>query len=99
MVISNFTTKGDEPVSLFSVHRHSIRSPVFYPPGENTFLSAENFPRGPGYLTDTGVKRAIQVGKYYYTNSFGCLTDHIHQLSRRFNDCNYTIYRTLRILH
>ncbi|OQR76691.1 hypothetical protein BIW11_07618 [Tropilaelaps mercedesae] len=52
----------DEPISLFVVHRHSIRAPVFYPPGDSTYICRDNFPRGPSYLTDVGIKRAVQVG-------------------------------------
>ncbi|XP_022691400.1 uncharacterized protein LOC111261845 isoform X1 [Varroa jacobsoni] len=64
-MVSSIRAHGDEPVSLFVVHRHSVRAPMCYPPGDGVYLSRNNFPRGPSYLTDVGIKRSLQVGKIW----------------------------------
>lgn len=54
--------------SVFVVHRHSLRAPVYYPPAHPE-LNGQLYPRGAGYLTRKGIDACFNVGKLQFVTS------------------------------
>ncbi|OQR69420.1 hypothetical protein BIW11_01848 [Tropilaelaps mercedesae] len=55
---------NDRLESVFVVHRHSLRAPVYYPPSHSE-LNPRFYPRGEGYLTRKGINACLDVAQVW----------------------------------
>lgn len=53
---------SDRLESVFVVHRHSVRAPTYFPPGD-PHLNNRIYTRGTGYLTKNGIRACDPIGE------------------------------------